>query len=341
MNLNSHISGGFPAPHLVTVGTGPVSGPAKVLLIGPTGFIGSRILRSLHAHDDIEVSILARRSTGLVSGDSPLTLLGDLTDQDSVRRAVSGAEVVINAAPYVGSDQKRAEEVNRGGTMAIIRACEASAVRRLIQISTTAVYGSGPHRGIRPSEAQYGPESAASRSRAAADQAVLAAGGIVVRPSLVHGVGDRWFIPGTVRMFNALGSTIENGAAKFSMIDVEVLGRLVAALALTASPTAGAFHAADPTPVTLNRLLRTINRHVREIDIAGSSSLDEAVHALKPAGFRPHQIHMLGMDHYYEAQALWSLAALKPKGFRLAPETAAWYRAQTAPKKRSSTPGTA
>ena len=301
--------------------------PTKVLLVGATGFIGGHILHALRGREDDLVSILARRPADLVSEDFR-TLPGDLTDPESVSRAVGGADVVINAASYVGSDPILARQVNQEGTMSLIRACDDSHVRRLVQISTTAVYGSGPHRAIRPWEAEYRPESVASRSRAAADQAVLDVGGVVVRPNLVHGTGDRWFIPGVVRMFRTLGATIENGSAMLSMIDVVDLGRLVASLADTASSVAGAFHAADPDPVTLEVLLASISRDLTPLGIAGSSSLDQAVRTLESAGFRPHQVRMLGMDHHYEARDLWDLAGLQPRGFHLTPESAAWYRSK-------------
>jgi nucleoside-diphosphate-sugar epimerase len=260
----------------------------------------------------------------------PGILFGDVTDPDSVSRAVSGSDVVINAASHVGRDPDLARQVNHEGTVAVIRAFQASQARRLIQLSTTAVYGSGPHRGLLASQAAYGPESAVSRSRAAADQAVLAAGGIIIRPSLVHGAGDRWFIPGVVRMFRTLGTTIDDGRAALSLIDVADLGRLVASLAVNALPLAGAFHAADPAPVTLSSLLGTIGRRVAALDVAGSSSLDDAVRALEPAGFRPHQVRMLGMDHHYDAHGLWRLARLQPAGFHLSPEAALWYRTEIA-----------
>ena len=337
MNLNSHTPVHVPHPHSATA-SGAVPPPVKVLLIGATGFIGSRILSALQERDDALVSILTRRPTGTAPGTLCRVLIGDVTDQESVSRAVSSADVVINAASYIGSEQHLARKVNQEGTLSVIQACQESPVRRLIQISTTAVYGSGPHRGMPPSEATYRPESVTSRSRAAADQAVLAAGGIVVRPNLIHGIGDRWFIPGTVQMLRTLGTTIENGRAMLSLIDVEDLGRLVASLAVTALTVAGAFHAAGPSPVTLASLLRTIRHHVTPLGIAGSSSLDEAVRALEPAGFHPHQIRMLGMDHHYEAQDLWTLAGLQPSGFHLTPETAAWYRTETAAasKRQSS-----
>lgn len=328
MNLNSSKTACFPDPRSFTASREPESGLTKVLLIGASGFIGSRILKALQARDDVSVSILARRPTGMVPAALPRILVGDLTDQESISRAVSGADVVINAASYVGSDQNLARQVNQDGVLSVIRACEDGHIGRLIQISTTAVYGSGPHRAMRASEPQYRPESAASRSRAAADQAVLAAGGIVVRPNLIHGIGDRWFIPATVRMFRTLGTNIDNGGAMLSMIDVVDLGKLAASLAVTALPVAGAFHAAGPDPVSLTHLLETISRHVATLPIAGSSSLEEAVRHLEFDAFRPHQIHMLGMDHHYEAQDLWNIARLQPPQFHFTPETAAWYRAE-------------
>lgn len=304
------------------------SHPTKVLLVGASGFIGSRILLALLARDSVVVSILTRRPPGLFSESMPTVLLGDVTDPASVRDAARHADVVINASSYVGNDPFMAHRVNHQGTLSIIRACKSSNVRRLIHVSTTAVYGSGPHRSIKTGEAQYRPASAVSRSRAIADHAVLSSGGIVVRPSLIYGAGDRWFIPGTARMFKTLGTTIEGGRAMLSTIHVVDLGLLVAALAVTSSPAAGAFHAAYQTPVTLANLLAAINQHIIPLGLEGSSSIVEAVHTLEPAGFSPHQIRMLGQDHHYESEELWGLAGIQSTGFRLTPEAQAWYRSR-------------
>jgi nucleoside-diphosphate-sugar epimerase len=328
MNLNSGNYACVHGVHPSAVCSEPAPWTTKVLLVGATGFIGSRILQALRARDDVLVSILARRSTGMVSEGCQAIHFGDVRDEESVFRAVGGADVVINASSYVGREEHVAMEVNLAGTESILRACEESDVRRLIQISTTAVYGSGPHRALLTSEAQYRPESAASRTRASADRAVLAAGGVVVRPNLIYGIGDRWFIPGAVGMFRALATNIEHGRAMHSMIDVADLGKLAASLAAAAFPVAGAFHAVDPTPVSLSVLLETISRQICPLALSGSSSLEQAHRALVPAGFRPHQINLVGMDHHYDAQELWNIAGLQPSGFRLTPETIAWYKAQ-------------
>jgi nucleoside-diphosphate-sugar epimerase len=301
--------------------------PKKVTLLGATGFIGSQILRSLQANESITVSILTRRPTGLVSLGAGRSVVGDLLDPIAVENAVFGADIVINSASYVGRDVDLAEKVNAEGPLSVIRASEQAGVRQLIQISTTAVYGSGPHRGLTSEGADYAPESASSKARAKADRAVLAAGGMVVRPNLVYGPGDRWVIPGLVKMVAALGATINEGSAKLSLIDVTTLGRLVAALSTSATSSGGVFHAADPEPVTLARLLGAVEENICQPVLGGSCSATDAIQKLALHGFSSHQVNMVAFDHYYEAARLWDVTGLKPQGLRLAAsETQDWYR---------------
>jgi nucleoside-diphosphate-sugar epimerase len=325
LNLNSSQVEHSPVPPQVG------SPQIKVLLIGATGFIGSRILEALQALTDVRVLILARRPDGFPSGQHQQVFLGDVTDPASLSDAVTDADVVINAASYIGHDPQLAERVNQEGAATVVKAWENSDAKRLIHLSTTAVYGSGPHRQLHANDAPYRPESVASRRRAAGEQTVLAAGGVVVRPNLVYGAGDRWFIPGAVRMFTALGTQIENGKALLSVIDVTDLGRLVAALSTTAFPVTGPFHAAYPTPVTLEHLLGAIDQQIAPLHLQGDSSLKDAVQTLEPAGFRPHQVHMLGMDHYYESQDLWDIAGMKPPEQGFSADTLDWYRERTNP----------
>lgn len=259
-----------------------------------------------------------------------MVLIGDVREPISVLRAISQADVVINASSYIGSNADMADSVNYEGTLSIIRACKSSKVRRLVQVSTTAVYGSGPHRALSTWNARYSPESAISRSRAAADKAVLSAGGIVIRPNLVHGVGDRWFIPGVMQMFKTLGTTIDDGHALLSMIDVTDLGLLAAAVALDSAVAPGAYHAAGKAPVALSRLLRTIDEHITPLKITGTSTIDDATQVLTPAGFSLHQVHMLGIDHHYESHTLWDLTGIPSASFQISSEAQTWYRSRAA-----------
>ncbi|WP_278612326.1 NAD-dependent epimerase/dehydratase family protein [Paenarthrobacter ureafaciens] len=302
------------------------AGRIRVLLIGASGFVGSRILRALQTRTDALVTILSRRPNDAPRAHGTAVVPGDLMTPSSLSSAINGIDVVINAASYVGGDREQAMRVNLDGTLAILRACESSPVSRIIQLSTTAVYGSGPHKGVHPWEVASNPESVASRSRAMAEHAVLAAGGIIVRPNLIYGWGDRWFIPGTVRMIKALGATIDHGRALISIIDVEDLGILAAALATTPRQVSGAFHAAQPIPISLRRLLANISDHIADLETKQSTSLEDAVSKLEVSGFRPHQVHMLGADHHYLSSELWTLAGHAPETFRISPEAISWYR---------------
>lgn len=300
--------------------------PKRVLLVGATGFIGSRILHALNSQSDTTVSILSRGHYNSVGPYDNSVIAGDVTNISSLSSAMEGIDVVINAASYVGSHAETAMRVNLEGTRNILRACEQSSVSRVIQISTTAVYGSGPHRGPKPSAPGYRPESAVSQTRATADQLVLAAGGIVVRPSLVYGSGDRWVIPGIVRMFRTLEATIDHGDALVSLIDVEALGTLAATLARTSLPVSGALHAAGTEPVSVRNLLTRISEQIQKLDIKRDYSLPEAIRILEPAGFRPHQVSMLGTDHYYESSEPWDIAGLTAPAFRISPDASLWYQ---------------
>ncbi|MFJ4261992.1 NAD-dependent epimerase/dehydratase family protein [Paenarthrobacter nicotinovorans] len=298
----------------------------RVLLLGASGFTGSRILRALRLHHDAHVSILSRRHDTTVDACDNPVIYGDVTDASSLHEAVQGIDVVVNATSYVGSDATLIRQVNLEGTQNLLRACKLSSVNRIIHLGTASVYGSGPHRGPKPSELGYHPESTVSRARAAAEQEVLAEGGVVVRPNLVYGAADRWFVPGIVRMFSTLGGTIDHGSALLSIIDVESLGRLTAAVATSRSSVPSVLHAAHPTPIRVKDFLAMVSGQVAHLELPGDYTLVEALRRLEPAGFRHHQVRMLGEDHFYDSSELWNITGLHARPLHLTPKASAWYR---------------
>src|SRR6185312_7257335 len=70
-------------------------------------------------------------------------LRGDIRDRDSVARLVAGADVVVHAAAALPIQASRASirSVNVGGTENVLRAADDADVRRVVFISSTAVYG--------------------------------------------------------------------------------------------------------------------------------------------------------------------------------------------------------
>jgi nucleoside-diphosphate-sugar epimerase len=110
---------------------------------GGAGFLGLHLARRLLA-DGHEV-----RTLDVVSLDdaelerSVDERRGDIRDRESVRKLVDGADVVVHAAAAlpIQASRESIRSVNVGGTENVLRAANDAGVRRVLFISSTAVYG--------------------------------------------------------------------------------------------------------------------------------------------------------------------------------------------------------
>ncbi|MGW5723138.1 hypothetical protein ACWEVP_43690 [Amycolatopsis sp. NPDC003865] len=192
----------------------------------------------------------------------------------------------------------------------------------------------GPHTG--PAEPRSalvtGPASATSRSRLAGERLVLAAGGVVLRPHLIHGAGDRHVVPALARWISAVPAWAAGGAARTSLVAVADLAAAIAVLALNPG-TGGAgevFHVADPDPVPLRGLITAVCELLGLPVPVADLTLTEHRARTRAAlpGLTDHQYSLLTRDHWYESTRIWELTGVSPgPGFgpRLA-EAADWYR---------------
>src|SRR5438067_6464994 len=112
-------------------------------LSGGAGFLGLHLSRRLLAdgHQVRTLDVVPLDDTELEA--SVEELRGDVRDAESVRTLVDGADVVVHAAAALPIQASRASirSVNVGGTENVLRAADAAGVRRVVFISSTAVYG--------------------------------------------------------------------------------------------------------------------------------------------------------------------------------------------------------
>ena len=126
----------------------------KVLVTGAGGFIGSHLAERL-VELGADVSGLVRyTSTGAWGwlDQSPLkdqinVILGDVRDQDSVLRMMQGVEVVFHLAALIGIPYSYHAPLsyvrtNVEGTVNVLQSAMRCNVSRVIQTSTSEVYGS-------------------------------------------------------------------------------------------------------------------------------------------------------------------------------------------------------
>jgi dihydroflavonol-4-reductase len=117
----------------------------NALVTGATGFLGSHLCRRL-VKDGFNVSAFCRPtsiSNGLV--DLPIERkFGDVSDRESVEKAVAGSDVVFHAAShgiYWGRHKEIQNRTNIEGTKNVVDACQQHGVKRLIFVSSITAIG--------------------------------------------------------------------------------------------------------------------------------------------------------------------------------------------------------
>jgi dTDP-4-dehydrorhamnose reductase len=124
----------------------------------------------------------------------------DVTDPAAVRDAVIGADVVLNAAAWTDVDgAESAEEAATAVNGHAVRTLAAVAGKRLIHLSTDYVFD-GAATSPYPEDTAPAPANAYGRGKAIGEQAVLAAGGSVVRTAWLYGAHGPNFVRTMLRL---------------------------------------------------------------------------------------------------------------------------------------------
>lgn len=170
---------------------------SEILVTGATGTVGWPIARDLAARGD-SVRALVRdveRARGLLP-DGVEPVRGDVTERDSVRRAVAGAEIVYHAAGLPEQWRRDATDfirVNVEGTRTLAEEALAAGVRRFAYTSTIDVFRWTPGRPFDEEVLDPDPRPTAyERSKQEADRIVVALAergldAVFLHPAAVYG----------------------------------------------------------------------------------------------------------------------------------------------------------
>ena len=237
----------------------------NALVTGASGFLGGHLVAAL-CRAGVPVRTLVRATSDVrrLVGLGVETVAGDLSDPDSLVRACQGREVVFHVAAKVPDWGARREffRVNAEGTAALVAACQAAGVSRLVLVSSLTVLGLSRSGAEVDEDTPYdpSPRDAYTASKIQAEKIVREAHGqrglstVVVRPGAIWGPGDVHIAPrvaALLRRGRALYISGSRNSVALSHVDNLVAGLLLAA----ESSASGVYHLTDGQMVTARELI--------------------------------------------------------------------------------------
>lgn len=232
-----------------------------IAVTGATGFIGQELARRLDA-DGVHWRALVRSGTRAKErlGSSAADLvIGDLHSQPALTQFCDGAETVVHLAGAVaGLSRRDYFRTNADGTASLLRAAEASGVRRFVLVSSIAA--AGPSGGCRRGSVADGqaPVTWYGESKLAAE--VLLEGAripqkSILRPSVVYGPGDAGLLSFFALARLGLGLRLAGADLCLSLIHVaDCVDAISSAITCPEQSLPGRLCLAHPEPQTLREL---------------------------------------------------------------------------------------
>ena len=238
----------------------------RALVTGAAGFIGAHCVRFLAGRNwRVRALDIHPAPNDFKSLDVEFTQ-ADLRDSSTLTASLQGVDVVFHLASVhldVGASFAEFEAVNVRAVAALVAACAAAKVRRLVHVSSVGVYGHIEHPPADES-APLHPENDYERTKRAGEDAAREAAKrhgvdlVILRPSWVYGIG----CPRTEKLIGALrrGRFFYIGAAKNLRHPVFISDFLEGMwlAANVAEPLAGAtFNIAGPRWMTVQEMVTT------------------------------------------------------------------------------------
>ena len=233
---------------------------------GGSGFVGGRLVEALVAQGwQVRALVRGQKAAANAATLGAVPVLGELTDQAGLSKAMAGSTVVFHVAALfkMWGKQKEFNAVNVEGSRTLVEAAvNTPSVRKVVMVSAGAVVQGDPvplvniDERVPVQQRSFAPYSA---SKAAAEQILLAANGrrsgfqtVALRPTFVWGTGMP-MLDQMVEVVNAGNWQWPDGGAQ--AMSTCHINNLVDALLLAVDHGQGAYFVADAEDGTLRSVV--------------------------------------------------------------------------------------
>jgi len=321
----------------------------RVLLTGGTGFIGSPLLRGLLDRGHSVNLVVNRTQPSVPEGPSVKYHRCDLTDPVNFRSAGFKAEAAINVAGQLrvpGIVDEHYWKVHYEATKHVLEECTRFKLRRLVQVSTTGVYGAtgrspvGEDGPIQPSDIYEKTKWEGERyAREYCSDGTIDL--VVARPGLVYGPGDRHLLGLYKAIRWGVFRVIGEGDNFVHPIFIDDLVEGLIACLDRPEAKGGTFNLVNPAPVTFRGFCEAIASALgKKLPRAG---IPKGMARIAGAGFEGvraltrmempltrERVEFMTSDRAYDSsRATTRLGFTAPTSLQEgANRTVAWYRAQ-------------
>lgn len=165
-----------------------------VLVTGGTGFLGSALVKRLHA-EGAAVRVLARspQKAQKIADYCAQITEGDLCDPVAVAQAMTGCEFVFHVAAATTGNLARQQEANVTGTRTVMNAAANAHVQRVVHVSSISVYGNNYPGDVTEDMRPTPGADPYARTKLEAETIVRDAGShrgtsySIIRPGMIYG----------------------------------------------------------------------------------------------------------------------------------------------------------
>ena len=223
----------------------------RVVVIGANGFLGRRVVQLLAQTPGLTVIAAARRPRG-TGADGVEWRVCDATDPAAVAAAIKGCTYAVNC---VAGDAATMLAATRN----LCAAAPAAGLRRIVHLSSMAVYGAATGlvdeaHTLDAGGGWYG-EAKIACEVIMADYTSAGGEGVILRPGCIHGPhSEQWTARiGRLLQHHRIGDLGVAGDGACNLIYIDDVAAAVVAALLPPNVAGPAFNLRDPAPGTWNQ----------------------------------------------------------------------------------------